>query len=158
MPALSWTPDEDATLRKLHAEDMPFKAIAARLEGRTRNSCIGRSKRLGLPGRPNPIKPEAGAQPRYTSPPKPNPVAVSEPLTAIGPIRSFPDKGCKWIVGDTREAWQCCGHPVAAEGASYCEGHAKKAYQPRPVRSHHAADPAVRKAEADSGIKRMFGG
>ncbi len=43
-----WTPEREATLRKLHASGLTFGAIAKQLGGVSRNAVIGKANRLGL--------------------------------------------------------------------------------------------------------------
>ena len=53
----TWPAAEDIMLRQMWNSGMPASKIGARL-GRTKNSIIGRSHRLGLASRDSPIKPE----------------------------------------------------------------------------------------------------
>jgi GcrA cell cycle regulator len=62
---MEWTEQRIETLRKLWGQGQTASQIAAILGGITRNAVIGKAHRLGLTGRPSPIKREAGsAQPR----------------------------------------------------------------------------------------------
>lgn len=153
---MNWTPAEDALLRELHASQLTFGEIAAHFPNRTRNSVIGRAKRLGLPSRADPSVAGSEPQPRHTSPRATH--ARMEPMPAlepIGPLNDFPDarSACRYIIGDPAHDWQCCGHPVAAEGAPYCGSHMRLCHTP-----NGGGAGAHRKAEVASGIKRMFGG
>jgi hypothetical protein len=58
-----WTPATDATLAGLWAAGLTTSDIADRL-GCTKNSVIGRARRLGLPARPNPVRPWNEPRPR----------------------------------------------------------------------------------------------
>ena len=54
-----WPPDDIAQLRTLWDEGLSTSAIGLRM-GRTKNACIGRAHRLGLPARASPIKRDNG--------------------------------------------------------------------------------------------------
>jgi GcrA cell cycle regulator len=62
--AMEWTEQRIETLRKLWGQGQTASQIAALLGGITRNAVIGKAHRLGLTGRPSPIKREAGASPQ----------------------------------------------------------------------------------------------
>jgi GcrA cell cycle regulator len=57
---MEWTEQRIETLRKLWGQGQTASQIAAILGGITRNAVIGKAHRLGLTGRPSPIKREAG--------------------------------------------------------------------------------------------------
>lgn len=57
---MDWTPAAIANLRRLWAEGHSTAEIARRMDT-TKNAIIGKSHRLGLPGRPSPIKRKAAA-------------------------------------------------------------------------------------------------
>ncbi|MES1150511.1 MAG: GcrA family cell cycle regulator [Dongia sp.] len=61
---MEWTEQRIETLRKLWGQGQTASQIAAILGGITRNAVIGKAHRLGLTGRPSPIKREAGASPQ----------------------------------------------------------------------------------------------
>jgi GcrA cell cycle regulator len=61
---MEWTEQRIDTLRKLWGQGQTASQIAAILGGITRNAVIGKAHRLGLTGRPSPIKREAGASPQ----------------------------------------------------------------------------------------------
>jgi GcrA cell cycle regulator len=67
---MEWTEQRIEILRKLWGQGQTASQIAAILGGITRNAVIGKAHRLGLTGRPSPIKREAGAtgQPRRRNP------------------------------------------------------------------------------------------
>src|SRR5258708_32043987 len=58
---MEWTEQRIEVLRKLWGQAKPASQIAAILGGITRNAVIGKAHRLGLTGRPSPIKREAGS-------------------------------------------------------------------------------------------------
>ena len=61
---MEWTEQRIDILRKLWGQGQTASQIAAILGGITRNAVIGKAHRLGLTGRPSPIKREAGASPQ----------------------------------------------------------------------------------------------
>jgi GcrA cell cycle regulator len=58
---MEWTEQRIEILRKLWGQGQTASQIAAILGGITRNAVIGKAHRLGLTGRPSPIKRETGA-------------------------------------------------------------------------------------------------
>jgi len=61
---MEWTEQRIEILRKLWGQGQTASQIAALLGGISRNAVIGKAHRLGLTGRPSPIKREAGAPKR----------------------------------------------------------------------------------------------
>lgn len=106
---MSWTEERIELLRQLWGQGKSASEIAETLGDVTRNAVIGKAHRLGLSGRPSPIKkkPSRGAT-----------------------ILSLTERMCKWPVGDPKHAdFHFCGKP-AHPGLPYCAEHAAKAYQP----------------------------
>lgn len=56
---MGWTEERIAALKSLWEEGLSASQIAARLGGVTRNAVIGKVHRLGLSGRPSPLRAEA---------------------------------------------------------------------------------------------------
>jgi len=77
---MEWTEQRIEVLRKLWGQGQTASQIAAILGGITRNAVIGKAHRLGLTGRPSPIKREAGASPQPRR-------------RAAGPARRMPGAG-----------------------------------------------------------------
>lgn len=114
---MSWTDERVQVLRQLWGTGKSASEIAEMLGGVSRNAVIGKAHRLGLSGRPSPIrkKPEA--------PPAP------EPVVGGATILSLTDRMCKWPIGDPKKAgFHFCGRP-ALPGQPYCAEHAAMAYQ-----------------------------
>ena len=60
---MSWTDERIATLKKMWKDGHSAADIAKKLgEGVTRNAVIGKAHRMGLSGRPSPIKKKATAK------------------------------------------------------------------------------------------------
>jgi GcrA cell cycle regulator len=106
---MSWTDERVQQLKDLWAQGMSASEIADVLGDITRNAVIGKAHRLGLSGRPSPIKkkPTKGAT-----------------------ILNLTERMCKWPVGDPKHHdFHFCGKPAMA-GMPYCAEHAAVAYQP----------------------------
>jgi GcrA cell cycle regulator len=78
---MEWTEQRIEVLRKLWGQGQTASQIAAILGGITRNAVIGKAHRLGLTGRPSPIKREAGASPQPRR------------RAAAAPVRRMPGAG-----------------------------------------------------------------
>lgn len=159
-PKFRWTAENVGRLkgiigssRSLSAED-----IARELDGPTRNAVIGKLLRLHLP-LPNAVDrnlPKPPQSPRVrrekradkpfifrhrsaaaTRPPVPAPaiesIKIEETPFVEGcgiTIIELKIRDCRFPQGDPREeSFRYCGQP-AAEGRSYCLGHARIAFQP----------------------------
>jgi GcrA cell cycle regulator len=106
---MSWTDERVEQLKHLWGQGMSASEIAETLGDVTRNAVIGKAHRLGLSGRPSPIKkkPTRGAT-----------------------ILNLTERMCKWPVGDPKHAdFHFCGK-TAHPGMPYCAEHAAIAYQP----------------------------
>ena len=157
---MAWTEDRVELLKKLWAEGLTASQIANQLGEVTRNAVIGKAHRLGLSGRPSPVKsdrtraakpakPKAAAAPKPASPkPQPKPVIKepeiieeefeeSDPATRQS-LLTVTDRMCKWPIGHPGETgFHFCGRKVQA-GLPYCQHHAAKAYQPAQSRKEKA--------------------
>jgi GcrA cell cycle regulator len=151
---MDWTNERVEELRRLWGQGQTASRIADLLGGVTRNAVIGKAHRLGLRGRPSPIRrDESGAVMRAApvarvSVPAPQPAktelppmeasreaarnvplppapAPSQPKTAgAGGMRS-----CSWPMGDPKQpGFHFCG-AEAVPGRPYCTTHCGMAYQ-----------------------------
>jgi GcrA cell cycle regulator len=149
---MGWTDERITLLRTLWTEGLSASQIAERLGGVTRNAVIGKAHRLGLSGRPSPVRTERAAAP--ASPPSPRPIAVV-PTPPAAPARAaddaeppgratlltITDRMCKWPHGHPGERdFYFCGRRTNP-GQSYCAEHTVRAYQTVPSRRErsHAA-------------------
>lgn len=106
---MSWTDERIQQLKDLWSQGLSASEIADILGDITRNAVIGKAHRLGLSGRPSPIKkkPTRGAT-----------------------ILALTERMCKWPVGDPKHHdFHFCGKN-ALNGLPYCAEHAALAYQP----------------------------
>ena len=146
---MGWTDERVALLKKLWLEGLSASQIAKQLGGVTRNAVIGKVHRLGLSGRATPSSPP---RPAFKTPRPPRPAAGSSlaprrPLahapTAPQPQPTYyaeePGSAtvltlgahmCKWPIGDpSSDNFTFCGRRIG--DGSYCNEHARLAYQPQ---------------------------
>lgn len=163
--SIYWTPEKDKEMIALRVKGNSFRAIADKISEPdfrvTRNACLGRWHRLGLPSyvtratqsqvyKPRPKRlPGASKQrpkaPRRERPisafaqymvaddrPLREPIITPEPkLLKLADLRD--DKSeCRFHVGDVGEPNSgFCAHPVVP-GLPYCEAHARLCYSLAP--------------------------
>ena len=138
---MAWTEERVELLSKLWAEGLSASQIARTLGDATRNAVIGKIHRLGLSGRATPARAE---RPRISSRRKPmskpvivEPEVIEEVMLDDGQyatVLTLKEHMCKWPIGDPgTEAFHFCGRQAEA-GVSYCEAHARVAYQSMPSR------------------------
>ncbi|MCK5623387.1 MAG: global cell cycle regulator GcrA-like protein [Alphaproteobacteria bacterium] len=119
---MEWTEERVARLKGLWGEGRTASQIAATLGDVTRNAVIGKAHRLGLKGRPSPIRKEK--------------VATPAPKLARRPAAQTParpsrvsDRQCHWPLGHPREpGFHFCGAP-AIDDKPYCAEHCNIAYR-----------------------------
>jgi GcrA cell cycle regulator len=153
---MSWDDNRIELLKKLWSEGLSASQIAGELGGVTRNAVIGKVHRLGLSGRAK-AKPAAIARPRklVKAPPRTTTIAVRGNLAVIVDAEIEPEvqpqmrtnvvipiarrisimelrEGlCRWPIGDPLQGdFAYCGADCGT-GKTYCEGHARIAYQPQ---------------------------
>jgi GcrA cell cycle regulator len=95
---VSWTDERINTLKKMWQSGKSASEIAEKLGGVTRNAVIGKAHRLGLSGRPSPIKvqpkkakaaapaPKKALPPKAAMPPKKQVIAPAKPVAAAPKI------------------------------------------------------------------------
>ncbi len=106
---MSWTDERIEHLKTLWGQGKSASDIAEELGDVSRNAVIGKAHRLGLSGRPSPIKKKA---------------------TRGATILALTERMCKWPVGDPKhQDFHFCGRP-AQLSMPYCAEHAAIAYQP----------------------------
>jgi hypothetical protein len=133
-PIPLWTPEHEALLRELHSKGLSFSQIAKAIGNHSRNSCIGKAKRLGLelrrtglpPAKPKPKRFKRHNDAVIVTPRPPTPTPKNEP-DPIGPPDAFPLRGCKFIRGEVVRGWRCCG---ADCWGSWCSYHRPLVFQP----------------------------
>lgn len=150
-----WTADEIRTLKALRAVGVSFRKISERL-GKTRNGCIGKANRLGLPqlrAVKTALNPQAiNAARERSAKVHVEPKIADAPLPdinagAVGRVsfEQLEDCHCRWPV-DTPSGVAYCG-ANKVPGLSWCEPHAKRVFsqaelkplispKPRPAVTH----------------------
>lgn len=108
-----WTDERVEELKRLWGEGLTTGEIGKALDV-SKNAVVGKAHRLGLKGRPSPIK---RGKPQRTKP---------EPK--IRSVIELSAHTCRWPIGDPREpGFHFCGAP-ALPGKPYCAEHAAVAY------------------------------
>ncbi len=103
----TWTEERVERLKELWSQGMSASEIAQLLGDVTRNAVIGKAHRLGLSGRPSPIRKK------------------SKGVT----ILDLTERMCKWPIGDPKHPdFRFCGKP-SVPGMPYCAEHCAIAYQ-----------------------------
>lgn len=151
---MSWDDNRIEQLKKLWSEGLSASQIAGELGGVTRNAVIGKVHRLGLSGRAK-AKPAAAARPRKVvkttqrtttivsrgnlavvemvdMEPEVMPVRenVVIPMSRRISIMELREGVCRWPMGDPLHAdFAYCGADCGG-GKTYCEAHARVAFQP----------------------------
>ncbi len=104
---MSWTDERVEQLKEMWQRGMSANEIAQELGDVTRNAVIGKAHRLGLSGRPSPIRKKSKG--------------VS--------ILDLTERMCKWPIGDPKSPdFRFCGKP-SLPGKPYCGEHCAIAYQ-----------------------------
>lgn len=141
MSGALWTKERETQLRKLHAQHLSPREIAARLRGTDRNAVIGKLHRMGL-------KVPRRQKPKQTTPQKSGPQITRRLRGAPGLLPMMPDGSniptaqrrtllqlnnsvCKWPFGkpQSRDFFFCGGGTV--DGKPYCLKHCGLAYKAR---------------------------
>jgi GcrA cell cycle regulator len=160
----TWTTERVEALKKLWAEGHSGSVIGEKLGGLNRAQVIGKVHRLGLASRATTARqkgrrPRPASRPRMASAiPTPQrerndlgtlpglrlPEAQAEDIARIATLDLEPWH-CRWPVGDPQQAGASaplfCG-TRKQPGLSYCEHHARRAYQRPPVLTPPAAEIA----------------
>lgn len=120
-----WTDELIEQLKALWAEGLTTGEIGKRLNI-SKNAVVGKAHRLGLKGRPSPIKRDKPA----AASPAARPTAKAKPAEPRK-IRSVVDLSahtCRWPIGDPKEpGFHFCGGN-SMPGKPYCAEHAAIAY------------------------------
>jgi GcrA cell cycle regulator len=129
-----WTPERVDALKEKFAAGKSFSVIAREIGGISRCAVAGKVRRLELPMRASP-----GSRKSYHR-------AIAKMQHTIVPVAEAPDTGvlvdgapvtimtirdglCRWPIGDPASKDFCfCGRPAVG---TYCEGHDRKAHEPR---------------------------
>lgn len=167
---MSWTDERIALLKKMWKEGKSAAEIAKTLgKGVTRNAVIGKAHRMGLSGRPSPIKKptpvkkessaapaQARKEPKEAKKPPAAPAGkapalakeaeelkkIEKEIVPIGggvSLLELTERMCKWPIGDPREADFTFCGRGIRPGTPYCPDHASMAYQT----SSRSRGPAV---------------
>lgn len=156
---MEWTEQRIEMLRRLWGQGQTASQIAVALGGVTRNAVIGKAHRLGLTGRPSPIKRDSSggdapkrrpAARRIPMAPQPKPMMPLQRSASSGHAEVAPPpppapqertraysaqraqvggKACSWPVGDPKQPGFHFCGEPAEPGRPYCGQHCHMAYQ-----------------------------
>ena len=113
---MGWDDEKIGRLKKLWSEGLTTVEIGKRL-GTSKNAVVGKAHRLGLKGRPSPIK----RQDVKVAPAK-------KPEIRIYTLTDLSAQTCRWPIGDPKhEDFRFCGKGVIA-CKPYCGEHCATAY------------------------------
>ena len=150
-----WDESNEQWLRDLWYEvpQIPTKEIGRRM-GFSKNSIVGKARRLGLTGRESPIRhggQPAPAQPRagrQTLPPlrsddaqpAPRLKVVAPPPPPPPPPKMPRARECCWPLGEPgSKGFRFCDSPDVVGGTPYCADHCKLAYTKSPASAERPA-------------------
>lgn len=127
----TWTDDRIKKLKELWEKGLTASQISQELGGITRNAVIGKAHRLGLSGRPSPVKTTAKKSAARKKP--------KEPEAELVTLLTLTERMCKWPIGHPGdEGFHFCGKESEV-GQPYCPDHADQAYQTTTSRRDRAA-------------------
>lgn len=111
---MGWTDENILELKSLWSEGLTTGEIGKRL-GVSKNAVVGKAHRLGLKGRPSPIKRQEKA-----APPKKE--------KRVFTLTDLSSQTCRWPIGDPKhdDFHFCCATIVP--GKPYCAEHCAAAY------------------------------
>ncbi len=117
---MTWTEEKIRRLKDMWDAGDSASAIGREL-GVTKNSVIGKSRRLGLPARPSPIV-------KAKTPKSSSRKAGSREKARISDVFLLDHNMCRWPFGnpDEKGFYFCC--KAVAPGKPYCEEHCATAY------------------------------
>ncbi len=120
---MTWTPEKITDLKRLWDEGLSTAVIGSQLDI-TKNSVVGKARRLGLAPRPSPIRRRE----------------VPEELKVVA-IVARGTGGCQWPFGDPgHDNFHFCGQSPIVAGKPYCAEHCARAYvRSEPRHSSRAA-------------------
>ena len=132
---MGWTDEQVEELKRLWEKGLTTGEIGKAL-GVSKNAVVGKAHRLGLNGRPSPIRrgdeeentvsaPEEKKKPAKTTPAKKGQEKASKKLFTVNDLTST---SCRWPIGDPKdEDFHFCGKEALPD-KPYCAEHAEIAY------------------------------
>ena len=119
---MCWNDEKINRLKKLWQEGLTTGEIGKRL-AISKNAVVGKAHRLGLKGRPSPIK-----RPSKAASESAPAASKKPPEVKVFTLTDLSSQTCRWPIGDPKhEDFRFCGKPVIA-GKPYCGEHCATAY------------------------------
>ncbi len=113
---MGWNDETIGRLKKLWSEGLTTGEIGKRL-GVSKNAVVGKAHRLGLKGRPSPIKRQDAKAP-----------VAKKAEVRIFTLTDLSSQTCRWPIGDPKhEDFHFCGRSTTP-GKPYCAEHCAAAY------------------------------
>ena len=138
---MAWTPELIKELKRLWNKGLTTVEIGNRI-GMSKNAVVGKAHRLGLEGRPSPIKREKKKiteNVKVEEKKKKEPEVIQE-TTIVETVKPKKNKrkgvqlvdlkpnSCRWPEGDPKEPDFCFCGQECVNGKIYCEEHCAVAY------------------------------
>jgi GcrA cell cycle regulator len=112
---MGWTDEKILELKSLWSEGLTTGEIGKRL-GVSKNAVVGKAHRLGLKGRPSPIKRQAKV------------VVPKKKEKRVFKLADLSSQTCRWPHGDPKyDDFHFCG-ALVVPGKPYCAEHCAAAY------------------------------
>ena len=135
---MGWTDEQVEELKQLWEKGLTTGEIGKAL-GVSKNAVVGKAHRLGLNGRPSPIRRNeeeetAPAEEKESVPEKPKSKSATAPKNAVKEkaklftVNDLTAHSCRWPIGDPKdEDFHFCGKETLPD-KPYCAEHAAIAY------------------------------
>lgn len=136
---MAWTDKRIKALKKFWEKGLTASQIATELGEVTRNAVIGKAHRLGLSGRPSPLKSNVKSAPAAAKPERKQQQQVPKKQITL---LMLTEHMCKWPVGHPGDDdFHFCGGQ-SSPGQPYCPHHSAMAYQERAPKRDRRPRPA----------------
>jgi len=140
MPRYAWNEAQTEELATLFHQGLSFSLISKEI-GKSKNACVGKSKRIGLPHRGHVIACERTPRDPIKHSPRPHIRETPKSVPTVDSrdwrcsIYDLKDRSCRYPLWSDEPCDEhlYCGRPTArlSEGRPYCATHAKMTFHTR---------------------------